>query len=68
MFKWIKKALFKRKINKRTVAHISYVLGTDGFVYIDFGWDNKKDKIANESFIPSNHRLQKPRAASFAVF
>ena len=50
MFKWIKKALFRRKVNKKTVAHLSYVLGTDGFVYIDFGWDNDKDEMANESF------------------
>tara|TARA_R100001244_G_scaffold91110_1_gene69036 strand:- start:3744 stop:4142 length:399 start_codon:yes stop_codon:yes gene_type:complete len=50
MFKWIKRALFKRKVNKNTVAYIKYLIGTDGFVYIDFGWDEKKEKMANESF------------------
>ncbi len=50
MFKWVKKALFKRKVKKNTVAYIKYLIGTDGFVYIDFEWDDKKDKMANESF------------------
>ncbi|MAH50806.1 hypothetical protein CMI37_33620 [Candidatus Pacearchaeota archaeon] len=50
MFKWVKKALFKRKVKKNTVAYIKYLIGADGFVYIDFGWDDKKDKMANESF------------------
>ena len=50
MFKWIKKALFKRKVKKNTVAHINYIFGTDGFVYIDFGWNGDKDRMANEAF------------------
>ena len=50
MFKWIKKALFKRKVKKKTVAYIKYLIGVDGFVYIDFGWNDNKDRMANESF------------------
>ena len=50
MFKRIKKALFRRKVKKNTVAYVKYLFGTDGFVYIDFGWDNDKDRMANEAF------------------
>jgi hypothetical protein len=50
MLKWIKKALLRRRIKKETVAHIKYIFGVDGFVYIDFGWSNSKDRLANEAF------------------
>jgi len=58
MFKWVKKALFKRKVKKNTVAYIKYLIGTDGFVYIDFGWDDKKDNMANESFTELFFKVQ----------
>lgn len=50
MFKWIKKSLLRRRVKKETTAYIKYIVGVDGFVYIDFGWGNGKDRLANESF------------------
>jgi len=50
MFRWIKNFLLRRKVKKNTVAYIKYLIGTDGFVYIDFGWHNSKDEMANEAF------------------
>ena len=50
MFKWFKSILFKRKVKKKTLAYIKYIVGTDDVLYVDFKWDSDKDPAANQSF------------------
>jgi len=50
MFKWFKNILLRRKVKKKTLAYIKYIVGTDGVLYVDFKWDSDRDSSANEVF------------------
>ena len=50
MLKKLKEWWKKRKIEKKTVAHIKYLVDEDDQIYIDYKWNKKLDKEAVNVF------------------
>lgn len=50
MLKKLKEWWKKRKIEKKTVAHIKYLVDEDDQIYIDYKWNKKLDKEAVSVF------------------